>query len=378
MLIGRNELCLCGSGKKFKKCCWNLINIKKKTIEDSINNICIKQAIDEVYKKAKKSECLYPNCSEKTINSHTVQKNGILKLLSENNQVCHNFVNLNRYSFKKLTENDLNNSFIIHKDKSLKIGDYCINNNLEFFKDYINNVSTFKGFCNYHDSLIFGDIEFDSLMNITFSNSDKEVFLYCYRLFAYFYTHEEIKLKISQTLFKNNINYFYNKKCIKTIKADINSFNKLTIEKEKLDNELKKGTYDFFESNHIVLNKKIYFCSMTILPLLYKEKVTLSYLFVIPEMYKTHIYFCKKKEDNDIENNIKEDLAVLNTKMLTNLILLGNTKIIITPSKIELIQNNIKYSKLLLGSDFLLNNKELRKWVYVNLDKSFGVDLFNL
>ena len=379
MLIGANEICLCGSGKKFKKCCRNLIDYKQKLTLDNIDNISVKIAIEDAYKKVKKSKCLYPGCEEKAIDSHTIQKGGVLKLLAENDEICHNFINYNNYPFRKLTEDDINSNFVIHIGENLKVGDSCLTSNLEFFKEHINNVSIFNGFCNKHDTAVFKDIEFSSVKDITFSNRDKEVFLYCYRLFSYFYKREEVRIHILRNIFKSNINCFYNKKSICAIKADIEAFERLSIEKEYLDNCFRLDDFSIFESNHAVLNKRVHFCSMSILPLRYEDgKITLSYLFVIPEENKTHIYFCKKKENNDLENTMKNMLVPMNTVTLTNLILMGKTQIVVTPSKVGPIQENLNYCKLLFGSDFFFSNKELKLHVFENIDKSFGVDLFNL
>jgi len=54
-LPGRNEPCICGSGKKFKHCCWNLYNVTQEAREDIIKELEKKKTnlIKEMYERAK-------------------------------------------------------------------------------------------------------------------------------------------------------------------------------------------------------------------------------------------------------------------------------------------------------------------------------------
>ena len=47
---------------------------------------------------------------------------------------------------------------------------------MNFEKSSISNVSVFKGFCNFHDTKLFKDIEFFSVEDLNFNNKANEVF----------------------------------------------------------------------------------------------------------------------------------------------------------------------------------------------------------
>lgn len=80
--VGRNDLCPCGSRKKYKKCCLG----KKDNPEYSdVNNFA------EIYKRTRKEsrikECIHPDkkhCSERVIGAHSIQNNRILAKISDN------------------------------------------------------------------------------------------------------------------------------------------------------------------------------------------------------------------------------------------------------------------------------------------------------
>jgi len=379
MLIGMNELCLCGSGKKFKKCCRNLIDYNLSYSPYDFNVLNLKQIIDDVYKKNKKSKCLYPSCNGFAIDSHSIQKGGVLKLLSENDEVCHNFINYNTYKMEKVSQKEDSKDMILRIGGRLGYGDFSLRCNLNFYKDNINNVSVFKGFCNKHDTEIFKNIEFKSVNDITFHNNDEEVFLYCYRLFSYFYKVCKIETEIMQRLFKNNINCFYNNKgAICQIRECIKEFNRLDNEKCRLDKHIINKSFNLFNKNYVVLPYKVSFFSMSLLPMIVNGKVCFSYIFVIPTVNETHIYFCWDKNEDIVKDGLIEYFDTLNTIVLSNLILLSKTRIVVTPSKISKIENNSVLKKLLICSDFFEYNKELRLNMFDNITKDFGIDFFNL
>jgi len=87
--IGRNSLCFCASGKKFKRChCFNSEN-DLAFLEDELNTLIAYKDSQEgylgdiprgIWKKFEQAAlnnftCLYPGCSGKAINSHLIPKN---------------------------------------------------------------------------------------------------------------------------------------------------------------------------------------------------------------------------------------------------------------------------------------------------------------
>lgn len=82
-------------------------------------------------KKAKSETniCMHPNCEKKAINSHILQKNGILSSISVDKHLWEWGIDHFKQEYAK------------------------------FQRKGINKIYTFTGFCNYHDSSIFNKIE---------------------------------------------------------------------------------------------------------------------------------------------------------------------------------------------------------------------------
>jgi hypothetical protein len=114
----------------------------------------MKKAVLEARRKSEKKErnCMFTNCTHKTIKSHVLQKNGILREISENNHLIQ-MVPANPFEM-----------------------------NEKGFSDFklvgINDVYTFQGFCAKHDSNVFKSIETESTLNFYDNNQQA---LFCYR-----------------------------------------------------------------------------------------------------------------------------------------------------------------------------------------------------
>ncbi len=142
-MIGRNDLCWCGSGKKYKKC---------HLPTESGNTMPLGQVKQSLYKEFKKKECLYPQryadeCSKKIIAAHSIQKSRVLKSISnDSNEVM---------TFYQTTEN-----------KPRYVG--------------WKQASTFNGFCEKHDKQIFSVIEDRDV-----EPTSEQLFIFGYRAFCH-------------------------------------------------------------------------------------------------------------------------------------------------------------------------------------------------
>lgn len=76
----------------------------------------------------KQRTCLYPDCNEKSVMSHLLQKKGILNQIAENQHVCSYYTNPQTYESK-------------------------------FKRTGINDAFSFQGYCTKHDDLLFRTIE---------------------------------------------------------------------------------------------------------------------------------------------------------------------------------------------------------------------------
>ncbi len=105
-------------------------------------------------------KCLVENCYENCINSHILQKNGILRQISVDNHL----IQLSRGIINKKSHDSL-----------------------EFKKVGINEAYSFPGFCKYHDSEIFKEIENKATLNF----EDVR----CKQLFSYRTLCNELRIK---------------------------------------------------------------------------------------------------------------------------------------------------------------------------------------
>lgn len=142
--IGRNDPCWCSSGKKYKNCHWGK--------EDKIPYEFIKNSYKKTFGK---EYCIVPEnmkaeCTGKIINAHSIQKSGVLELISRDGHI-----------------------YQIDKDPLSLYKSGTIQPNLVG----INKASTFTGFCASHDKSIFSEIE-DKSFDL---KSNHHYFLLCYR-----------------------------------------------------------------------------------------------------------------------------------------------------------------------------------------------------
>ncbi|MFH0772273.1 MAG: SEC-C metal-binding domain-containing protein [Candidatus Omnitrophota bacterium] len=145
MKLGRNEPCWCSSGKKFKKCHYGKEHDAPPTPEE------LKRLLKETFDK---SYCLYSEaesgkCIGKIVKAHTIQRNGGLSKIAQNNHV-----------------------YRIIPDSFRKPGmPRCILDSIG-----IKKASVFTGFCEYHDTQIFKPIE-----QFLFTGQQEQIFLLAYR-----------------------------------------------------------------------------------------------------------------------------------------------------------------------------------------------------
>lgn len=127
------------------------------------------QRLSKMNRSAIIKECFHyekQDCSNKIISAHSVQRNGRLSLL-EKSVKGNNVI----YSTRDLQPSA---SEFFHKLKPVGIG----------------TASTFFGFCGYHDTALFSDIE-----NNPFDESDKHCFMHSYRALAYTY-HQQMQILV--------------------------------------------------------------------------------------------------------------------------------------------------------------------------------------
>lgn len=242
-----------------------------------MNEIDIYNVWDVAFRTSTKKarNCLVDGCNKGAIKSHTLQKNGILRPISEKNHL---------YQFS-----------IVSPFQIAKKG------NFELARIGINDAYTFPGFCKEHDSSIFKPIEKESFE----IKAEKSINLFSYRSLCQEIRRKEISMDIAQKMIETNYNiellfymndyktgllnglknlYFFKKELETDFKAPVGKFIHKIIEFPKIEicisaplniydknNELSK-THD---SNGKVLNNPFVTSFLNIFP--YKDK---SYLLV--------------------------------------------------------------------------------------------------
>ncbi len=129
--IGRNDLCWCGSGKKYKRCHLG---------REAQPELGRQEAINRYIKRSRKGQCLHPyagpkTCSGRVIEAHTIQRNAGLNHIARDGHV---------------------GSFLIHPSK-LPRSRRDVNS--EAHRVGIGEASTFNGFCSRHDNELFAPID---------------------------------------------------------------------------------------------------------------------------------------------------------------------------------------------------------------------------
>lgn len=250
--------------------------------------------------REKKWKCMYKDCSENSINSHILQKNGIL------NQIA-------------------TDGFIYEiKPKDVFSWENLDYKELTYLKRIsTNNAHSFPTFCNKHDTEIFKEIESHP---IDFTNYNNNL-LFAFRTLLSFMRREEIILEKQNRLYNSN-----------TLQASPNNKESMIITKEFIDlhNALipfREKEYELF-MNDLENSQRNFTCIELTYPL--KETYSTSiinspnlnsiYVNIFP--YDSHLkilmfYYTKSEDDWTIDfiNSWKDlDEKTFELKLLTFLL----------------------------------------------------------
>lgn len=163
----RNKKCACGSGRKYKYCCYS-----SKT---SFEELKIARRLDEIRKISAPKECFcktWGKCSEKIIKAHSIQNNRVLNKISSEGDVCMFGMDVKAFNSDQ--------GGMAMQVVGRKIA------------------STFNGFCSHHDGTIFSPID---NYDYVWGNKEQE-FLYAFRALSF----ELYKKKHIKNIFENIIN----------------------------------------------------------------------------------------------------------------------------------------------------------------------------
>lgn len=319
--IGRNSICPCGSGKKYKKCC--LVQEDDMSFMDPDLFI---NGFKELKHQAKIKQCLHPdkaNCSEKIISAHSIQNNKILKNISDNGNV-----------YMPYPKND--NPFATMTEWGRR------------------EATVFTGFCGYHDNELFKPIE-----NYDFNYSNEHIFLFTYRSFALGYHRKQENLKFQQKIIGKRPSVIASGVFNELLAGPQLAVNDLEYEKKCFDKAILNKKYDVLTSVVWEFSKPINFAASGYTALCYDFKgnviqdinnfdVPLKHLFinVFPDTNVSYCILSWISEKNDIFNEYKNQLLKLTDDekiiYLNNLIPMEVDNIVINPTSWDQLAGNQK------------------------------------
>ena len=198
------------------------------------------KALSEFKSTSRIKECFYhkkEKCDGNIKQSHSIQKNGRLSII----------------------EDEVNGNNSIYTFTSFETSETRLIDTLKPIGKGV--ASTFFGFCDYHDNVLFSDIE-----NFEFDESEKHLFLHSYRSFAHSYhrKQEELKWNESNSEHIKKLPNFIREQQIKGVRMAIED---MSIKKELLDEFIENENYGELSYLYHILPKAFPIaCSTAITP----------------------------------------------------------------------------------------------------------------
>lgn len=233
--IKDGEPCPCGSGKTFKLCCKGKVpsvNTSKKPPE-----VQLMQKMRASMKKC----CLHPEadkCKGKIKAAHALQNNKIISLLAGDERHVY-MLNAKKQPLLVPMRNGEIIPFI------------------EIDRISANDATTETCFCDYHDNIVFSEIEkgapdFDE-------ENDKMKFIYAYKAFIFEYYKQWISYDIFKQAFKNNPVTFRDIKSVgmyRMLQLKMKEFEPV---KEFFDSKIISGKYNGLFTCAVKIPEQIHF-----------------------------------------------------------------------------------------------------------------------
>lgn len=253
--------CYCGSGKKYKFCCY----LKK---DKEMHNPS--EVYQYILKNRKKhSYCLYRNsdCTDTIIKSHSIQNNKILAKLAVDNHV-----------------------YVLDFNGNVFGG-------TDIIKCGRNQATTSTCFCSYHDTKIFSEIEIKN-----YEYTEKQNFLYAYRAFSKYYYDRIVGLEDMRNMFGIAPNLAMEMGMVERIKGLEVSVLENDVIKKEFNDALNQEDYSVIKTISLDLDYEVGFATSYMSPLSYdlegnmvsdvnslEGRVHNIFVNIFPENGKTYI-----------------------------------------------------------------------------------------
>lgn len=294
----KTEPCPCGSGKKYRACCFNrkdqelpFEKVPNKKREGAFKHYAYKMS-----QESKIKECLHPDseqCKGKIKNAHSLQNNGVLSRIEEDGHVV-------------ILNTNFGTDGVIYdvKDESK------------------NKATTFTGFCEIHDTLVFQDIETKEI-DVT---SSKQCFLFAYRAFALELHKKKESLKSIQQLFKVRPTLSKVRDYIARYRYIELSVNDVSVYKKFFDDALINENYDMIQSTTFTFDYEISMAACGGFTLTHDikgnelndtysmedERLKILFFTIIPNNGKSYFIFSWINDDTDYFKDYIQQLEGLN------------------------------------------------------------------
>lgn len=276
-------LCPCGSGNKYKFCCYG-VEDKRFHNPNELYLYIINHREDKLF-------CMYSNedCHKEIIKAHSIQNNKILSKLASDGHVYIADFNQNKFG------------------------------GVDLKKKGRNEATTATCFCKYHDAELFKDIELRE-----YEYQQKQNFLYAYRAFSKYYYDRIEGLEDSRKMFKVSPNMMLSMGMAERIKGLEKSVEENDVLKATFNAALQNEKYDEVQTITITLDYEVGFATAYMSPIAYdlkgnqisdvwslSERMKNIYVSIFPESGKTYILISWLQEDSgfmfeELKNQFKE------------------------------------------------------------------------
>lgn len=281
--------CPCESGKKYKFCCYE----KSKYISNSNQNYNAKRLYSESHRHFRDTDfkmCFGfdTNCKHGYIGAHSLQNNGVLNLIADDNHVY-------------MLDMEYHRSLLTPR--------------LEFRKIGKKQASVFYGFCKYHDEEYFKIIE-----DIPFKGDAEQNYLFAFRAHC-FEAHRKYRLRKSySSLFKKSPEATRNKQLSNNYRGNELTIRDMVVDYNRFKSIFESREFDKLESFVKILPFKVAFTATTAIAVCvdiegkvaadiynYNESIFVPsiYLSIIPKENESIIIVSRFKEDECYDNFIK-------------------------------------------------------------------------
>lgn len=300
-----DEICLCGSNRKYKECCKFKNDVKVNEKEKIVE-------IQKMFtnKKYLLKTCLFPGekkCTKKSIHAHALQNNRILSLISEKDHV----IILNRKKKPMVIDVGRNEKEVIYL----------------FDKESVNKATAYDSFCKEHDDKVFAPIE---KQGCDFNkDNDEQKYIYAYKAFIFEYYKELATLNGYQKNLKRFPSMMKDRRIVSFYRQQLTKLKEFEYYKKFFDNGIINKEYKGLKTKIIELNNTISFANFSCISPSYDlngkriksipkdKRMRRIFLTVLPTESKSYILCSYLEEDEIIYRNF---LSQLNNKSLNNIL----------------------------------------------------------